>query len=168
MADYSLFRVFVSLRRRRSQRDQTVRTRVSPPDDAHHRGGRQALPPLARSATGYGTLCWHLQFDPLAVLPLEPGTCLYYEPYILARHLLIDWSEFNFVIIFITQLLWKVFANLRRRIPDQEGSLRRCERARHPGFKLSGRRQSIASELPHGKLPSMGSRRMDTGKSIAL
>ncbi len=104
----------------------------------------------------------HLPFGPLAIPSLESGMALTNNMF--GEHQQLKSLVYNFFFFRMST----VFGNVRRRSPNKEGPLRRPQRSSNPRFQLPAGGENSSTELPCGELPSMGSRRVDAGKSIAL
>jgi hypothetical protein len=74
----------------------------------------------------------------------------------------------NMISCFFCFFLSSVFADVWWRSSDPKGSLRRPQRPCHLRFQLPHWGASPSTELPHGELPEVGGRRVDSGKSYSF
>lgn len=120
-------------------------------------------------------LCKHLNTQPPEAEPCE-GTCKdahwQFHPWSQVRSIdynpIVEWLGGDCLFILPSRCVTIVFANVRRRNSNTEGPLCRYQWPDDFRYSLPSGRENPAPKLPRGELPTMGSRRMDAGKSIVL
>lgn len=123
---------------------------VSVPVDDYLCGHLKDLPPETEPCMGSCNKT-HWQFLPWSQVKTDN------------HHTFFSFTKF---LLLLSDFVWKtVFAIVRWWVSISESSLRRFERAYDCGSALRRRGENRPASLPHWKLSSMGSWRMDTGKS---